>query len=98
VYGLIWRILPGPGFLKFLLFMGLVAAAAYGLWFYAFPWADPHLPFNDVTVGDAEGDGGDGGDGPAEGGGVPGSDAEGADEDIVGVDVPIGEEDEESAE
>lgn len=99
MYGLIWRALPGPAFVKFVLFVALVAAAAYGLWFHAFPWADPHLPFNDVTVGDAEGDGGGGGDdAPAEGGGVPGSDAEGADEDIVGVDVPIGDEAEDGEE
>lgn len=97
MYGLIWRILPGPWFLKLVLFLGLVAAAAYGLWFHAFPWADPYLPFNDVTV---EGGAGGGDEADSEGGGVPGSDAEDADEDIVGVDVPVdeGEEGEESAE
>ncbi|MDS1270501.1 hypothetical protein RIF23_09355 [Lipingzhangella sp. LS1_29] len=75
--------LPGPGFVKFVLFLGLLGAAAYGLWFHAFPWVDPYLPFNDVTVGDAEGGGGQ----PGEGGDLPYGD--GDEDDIVGVDEPL---------
>lgn len=77
MYGLIWRLLPGPGIVKFILTLLLIGAVAYGLWFYAFPWADPYLPFNDVTV---EGSGGGGND--------PGYDT-GGEDDIVGVDVPV---------
>ncbi|GLU50439.1 hypothetical protein [Nocardiopsis ansamitocini] len=50
MYGLIWHILPGPGPVKALIFLGLVAGVAALLWYVVFPWADPYLPFNDVTV------------------------------------------------
>lgn len=95
MFGLIWRVLPGPGFVKFLLSFALVGAAAGFLWFYAFPWVDPYLPFNDVTVEAPEG-----AEPAAPGGGdptgeegeqpVPVPEGEGdPDEGIVGVDVPI---------
>lgn len=88
MYGLVWRVLPGPAFVKFVLFLGVVGAAAYGLWFHAFPWVDPYLPFNDVTVGDQEG-GPEGGtdEGQPEGGDLPYGDE--GEEDIVGVDEPV---------
>ncbi|PSK86272.1 hypothetical protein CLV63_13541 [Murinocardiopsis flavida] len=50
MYGLIWRILPGPWFVKLVLFLALVAAAVWALWFVVFPWADPYMPFNDGAV------------------------------------------------
>lgn len=93
MFGLIWRILPGPGFVKFFLSLGLITGVAAFLWFYAFPWVDPYLPFNDVTVEATEGT-----EAPAEGGeseggegdpGVTPESGEGSDEGIVGVDVPI---------
>lgn len=92
MYGLIWRILPGPGFVKFVLFLGAMGAAAYGLWFHAFPWVDPYLPFNDVTVGSQEGgqeDGQPDGDLPYDDGG---------EEDIVGVDEPVNGQDDPAVE
>jgi hypothetical protein len=50
VYGWIWRVLPGgtPGKVagSLVLFLAVVAL----LWFVVFPWAEPMLPFNDVTV------------------------------------------------
>jgi hypothetical protein len=50
VYSWIWHKLPGglPGRLigSLLLIAGTVAL----LWFVVFPWAEPILPFNDVTV------------------------------------------------
>jgi len=50
VYGWIWRILPGglPG--KVLLSAILVVMVVALLLFVVFPWAEPRLPFNDVTV------------------------------------------------
>lgn len=50
MYGWLWRHLPGPwparvGELA-LLVVGVVAL----LFLVVFPAADPHLPFNDVTV------------------------------------------------
>ncbi|MEU3016484.1 MULTISPECIES: hypothetical protein [unclassified Nocardiopsis] len=50
MYGLIWRVLPGPWVSKFILSLGLLAGAAALLWFYAFPELSPHMPFNDGAV------------------------------------------------
>jgi hypothetical protein len=50
VYAWIWHKLPGglPGRLigSLLLVVGVLAL----LWFVVFPWAEPLLPFGDVTV------------------------------------------------
>lgn len=50
MYVWIWRHLPGGRLAKslqsFLLFLGVVAL----LFFFVFPWVEPRLPFNDVTV------------------------------------------------
>ncbi|MCY9782330.1 hypothetical protein KIK06_00295 [Nocardiopsis sp. EMB25] len=50
MYGLIWRVLPGPWPSKLILSVGLVAAAAALLWLFAFPKLSPHMPFNDGAV------------------------------------------------
>jgi hypothetical protein len=48
-----WRKLPGPWPVK--LVEALVAAAAVValLFTVVFPWVEPRLPFNDVTVDDS---------------------------------------------
>lgn len=50
MYAWIWRVLPGglPG--KLLGSLVLVAAVTALLWFVVFPWAEPLLPIDDVTV------------------------------------------------
>ncbi|MGW8437925.1 hypothetical protein ACWGKS_22490 [Nocardiopsis sp. NPDC055879] len=50
MYSLIWRILPGPVPAKLVMALGLVFGTGAMLWFVAFPWADPYLPFNDSTL------------------------------------------------
>jgi hypothetical protein len=54
MYVWIWRALPGNAALKaiqsLLLLVGVVAL----LWFVIFPWAEPLLPFGDVTVDGAD--------------------------------------------
>ncbi|MGW0602490.1 hypothetical protein [Streptomyces sp. NPDC002644] len=50
VYGWIWRHLPGNTWVKALLALLLVLATVYVLFQYVFPWAEPLLPFGDVTV------------------------------------------------
>ena len=50
MYGWIWRILPGglPGkVLGSALLVGIVVGL---LLFVVFPWVEPRLPFNEVTV------------------------------------------------
>ena len=50
MYGWIWRRLPGGTAGKSLVSLLLVVAVCALLLFVVFPWVEPHLPFNDVTV------------------------------------------------
>jgi hypothetical protein len=50
VYSWIWRHLPGGTASKAVLSLVLVAAVVALLLFVVFPWVEPRLPFNDVTV------------------------------------------------
>ncbi|GHJ40279.1 hypothetical protein [Streptomyces sp. TS71-3] len=50
MYSWIWRHLPGNTWVKALLSLALVMIVVYALFQYVFPWAEPLLPFNDVTV------------------------------------------------
>jgi hypothetical protein len=50
VYGWIWRHLPGGTASRAGLALVLVLAVAALLLFVLFPWVEPRLPFNDVTV------------------------------------------------
>jgi hypothetical protein len=53
VYGWIWRHLPGNSMVKFGCTVLILAALLYVLFVYFFPWLDPRLPFNRVTVYEA---------------------------------------------
>jgi hypothetical protein len=46
----LWRNFPGGPLGKLACTLALVLAVAAFLWFVVFPWIDPLLPFNDVTV------------------------------------------------
>ncbi|MEV7774771.1 hypothetical protein [Kitasatospora sp. NPDC086791] len=59
MYGFIWRHLPGNILVKAVISVLLILGIVYLLFTYVFPWAEPLLPFGDVTV--------DGGDGAATG-------------------------------
>ncbi|AJE83964.1 MULTISPECIES: hypothetical protein [Streptomyces] len=50
MYGWIWRHLPGNVWVRALLSLLLVLLVVFLLFQYIFPWAEPLLPFNDVTV------------------------------------------------
>jgi hypothetical protein len=50
VYGFIWRHLPGPTAARAVLALVLLLAVVALLLLVVFPWAEPRLPFNDVTV------------------------------------------------
>ena len=54
MYAWIWRNLPGglPG--RLLGSLRLLAGVLALLWFVVFPWAEPLLPFGDVTVDGAD--------------------------------------------
>ncbi|WP_432108027.1 hypothetical protein [Streptomyces sp. AA1529] len=55
MYGWIWRHLPGNVYVRALISAVLVTGAVFLLFQYVFPWAEPLLPFNDVTVDGAAG-------------------------------------------
>ncbi|MDQ8707682.1 hypothetical protein RCO28_35195 [Streptomyces sp. LHD-70] len=57
MYGWIWRHLPGNTWLKALISVLLAVAVVFLLFQYVFPWAEPLLPFNDVTVDEGMGAG-----------------------------------------
>jgi hypothetical protein len=50
MYGWIWRHLPGGTASRALISVVLVLGVCALLLFVVFPWVEPHLPFNDVTV------------------------------------------------
>jgi hypothetical protein len=50
MYGWIWRHLPGPLYLRVAQALLLVLAIVALLMFVVFPWAEPKLPFNNVTT------------------------------------------------
>ena len=50
MYGWIWSRLPGSTLVRALLSLLLFLVAVAVLFTWVFPWAEPLLPFNDVTV------------------------------------------------
>lgn len=50
MYVWIWRHLPGPVGVKVVQALLLVALVSALLLFVVFPWIEPHLPINQVTV------------------------------------------------
>lgn len=51
IYGLIWRILPGPKALKVFEALALVLAVIAALFTWVFPLISPYMPFTENTVG-----------------------------------------------
>lgn len=54
MYSAIWRLLPGPLWLRILLALTLVLAVIAVLFSWVFPWIDNSLNLVDVTVGGEE--------------------------------------------
>jgi len=50
VYGALWRVLPGPVWLRIILLLILIAATVYALFTWVFPWVDGIVNPIDVTV------------------------------------------------
>ena len=50
MYPWLWSKLPGPTPVKVLEAVGLFIAVVALLFTVVFPWLEPRLPFNDVTV------------------------------------------------
>lgn len=50
MYAALWRILPGPLWVRIFLLIVLIAAVLTALVFWVFPWADQFVAPQDVTV------------------------------------------------
>lgn len=50
MYGALWRVLPGPWFVKLLIVLVAVAALLTVCVLWVFPWIDALLAPEDVTV------------------------------------------------
>jgi hypothetical protein len=50
MYSALWRVLPGPWWLRVVILVLLVAAVLYGLVFYVFPWVSTIVNPQEVTV------------------------------------------------
>lgn len=51
MYSWIWRQLPGPRVVKVVEALLLIITVVALLMLVVFPWAEPRLPFNQVTTG-----------------------------------------------
>ena len=50
MYGALWRVLPGPVWLRALIVLVLAAAVVAVCFTWVFPAIAPFMPFNDITV------------------------------------------------
>ena len=51
MYGALWRIMPGPLWLRILLLLLFFAVVLAALVLFVFPWLNSFVNVNDVTVG-----------------------------------------------
>lgn len=51
MYAALWRVLPGPWWLRLFILLVLAAAAVAALVLWVFPWIEPILLPQDSTVG-----------------------------------------------
>lgn len=52
MYGALWRILPGPVWLRILILVLLLSLVLLSLLLWGFPWVNSLLPVTEVTVGE----------------------------------------------
>ncbi len=50
MYAALWRVLPGPWWVRVLILVMLAAAVLYGLLFFVFPWVSEFVNPQEVTV------------------------------------------------
>lgn len=51
MYAAIWRLLPGPWWVRLFIVLVLLGAIVYGLYFYAFPWVSHMINPQQSTIG-----------------------------------------------
>lgn len=50
MYAALWRVLPGPWWVRVLILLAALTAVLYGLLFYAFPFVSQFVNPQEVTV------------------------------------------------
>lgn len=50
MYPALWRILPGPTWLKVCQCLALLVAFVAVLLMWVFPWVEPHLPLDRIVI------------------------------------------------
>lgn len=50
MYGALWRVLPGPAWLRIILLLVLLAIVLFALVEWVFPWLNTFINVNAVTV------------------------------------------------
>ncbi|GAA2895088.1 MULTISPECIES: hypothetical protein [Microbacterium] len=50
MYAALWRLLPGPWWVRLLIVLALVSAVLYALFFYVFPWISPLITPGEVDL------------------------------------------------
>jgi len=50
MYAALWRILPGPWWVRVVILLALAAAVLYALFWFVFPWVSTVVDPQDVTV------------------------------------------------
>ena len=50
MYAALWRILPGPWWVRLIIVLALLAAVLYALMFWVFPWVSPLISPGDVSI------------------------------------------------
>lgn len=51
MYAALWRVLPGPVWVRILILLVLLAGVLAALNFWVFPWVQPFIAPQDATVG-----------------------------------------------
>jgi hypothetical protein len=51
MYAAMWRLLPGPVWLRILIVLVLATAILYGLFWHVFPWVAPFITPTESTIG-----------------------------------------------
>lgn len=51
MYAALWRVLPGPAWVRLLILLALLAAVLYGLFWYVFPWVAQFITPQESTIG-----------------------------------------------
>ncbi|GAA4346806.1 hypothetical protein [Microbacterium rhizosphaerae] len=50
MYAALWRILPGPWWVRVVILLALAAAVLYALFWFVFPWVSTIVDPQDATV------------------------------------------------